>query len=133
MSPVQVIAERLRNHPQLTWRAEGSSITVDAPTPDGFSVGFSGQPGQWTVWFDGWHEEFTSEAEAINCFTFGLSDECRLKVFRRGRYEYRWTVETRSGDDWCEDSSTTRLFFPFWKRCSVVYRQNSILHRGQSE
>jgi hypothetical protein len=31
----------------------------------------------YTVYFEGWPEEFTSEDEALDCFAFGLSPKCR--------------------------------------------------------
>src|SRR5262249_14251262 len=48
-----------------------------------------------TVYFNGWHENFSDPSEALDCFVFGLSDECRLKEHRRGNVAYRWTVESK--------------------------------------
>jgi hypothetical protein len=45
----------------------------------GFTVGLRITPSGFTVYFEGWHEEFTSEDEALNCFAFGLSPKCRLR------------------------------------------------------
>ena len=103
------------------------STTVEPLTADGFPVSLTEGAGEWVVAFDGWHEHFTSEDEALNCFAFGLSDRCRLRVHFRGSYPHRWTVEHRTGAGWREDSTTGRLFFPFWRRSRVEYRQNSVL------
>jgi len=82
---------------------------------------------EFIVSFDGWHEHFKSQVDALNCFALGLTDQCRLKVFRRGRTDYRWTLEYRTEGGWKEDSTTGFLFFPFWRKCEILYRQNAII------
>ncbi len=85
MSVVQTIAEHLReHHPSLSTRVDSDSITVDPLDEDGFSVWLHERDGAFVVGFDGWHEHFDSEAEALNCFSFGLSGDCRLKIAYRG-------------------------------------------------
>jgi hypothetical protein len=129
---IDQILERLKKYPQLSYRVAANSITIDAPSPTGFSVSLAcGRSGlarySFTVSFDGWHEEFTSDADALNCVAFGLSDQCRLKVYRRCKIEYRWTVEYPDGDEWREDSTTSLLVFPFWRRREINYRQNHVI------
>jgi hypothetical protein len=123
MGAVERITERLQRYPELAYRVSGGTITVEPPTANGFAVSLTEGPGEWVVGFDGWHERFTSEDEALNCFAFGLSDRCRLQVHYRGSFPYRWTVEERTGEGWREDSTTGLLFFPFWRRPRVEYRQ----------
>jgi hypothetical protein len=130
MGAVERITKRLRRHPELVYRVSGGMVTVEPPTTDGFPVSLTEGAGEWVVGFDGWHEHFTSEDEALDCFAFGLSDRCRLRVHRRGSFPYRWTVEERTGDGWRADSTTGRLSFPFWRRPWVEYRQNAVLRTG---
>ena len=60
---------------------------VVLPTSNhGFSVGLDVSQSHCTVSFNGWHEDFQKEDEALDCFAFGLSDECRLKECRRGNF-----------------------------------------------
>src|SRR5208337_912178 len=121
----QTIADRLRDHhPSLPTRVEGDTITVEPRDEDGFTVWLSDVGGSYTVGFDGWHEEFDSEQEALKCFAFGLSGDCRLKIVLRGSFAYRWTVESKMNGAWHEDSTTGLLVFPFWQRPRVVYRTN---------
>jgi hypothetical protein len=127
MSAIERIIERLQRHPDLVYRVTGRTVTVDPPTAEGFAVSLTEGTDEWVVGFDGWHEHFTSEDEALNCFAFGLSDRCRLRVHRRGSFPYRWTVEERTDDGWREDSTTGLLFFPFWRRSRVEYRQNAVI------
>jgi len=95
MGTVAQIMERLRRHPDLKYREATGTVTVEPATADGFPVTLSEGADEWVVSFAGWHEHFTSEEEAINCFVFGLSDRCRLRVNYRGSLPHRWTVEER--------------------------------------
>ena len=135
MSAIQRIKDRLQLRPEWSYRVTGQTITVDPPSTHGFAVSLTEGASEWVVSFDGWHEHFASEDEAVNCFAFGLSDQCRLRVDYRGSFPHRWTVETRAGDGWLEDSTTGMLLFPFWRRRRVEYRQNVIARAegGHSE
>ena len=101
-----------------------SSIEIARQDEFGFGVDLRTGSKGFTVFFEGWHEEFTSEDEAVSCVTFGLSEACRLAVTYRGQMPVKWTVESRKGDRWSADSETGLLWVPFWLRKRVVYRQN---------
>lgn len=131
MTVVEEIVQRLKKYPQLSYHVQGDSVRVDPPSSTGFSVSLICGRAGFTVYFDGWHEEFKSEEDALNCFAFGLSDEFRLRVGRHGRMESSWTVEYHGHQGWKRDSTTGLLFFPFWRRREFVYRQNDIIrHSG---
>ena len=83
----------------------------------------------YTVFFEGWHEEFDDSEEALNCLAFGLSKDCRLKEHSRGSTPYKWTVEYLDGDNWEESSTTGTFFFPFWKSKKMRYLQNNLIDR----
>ena len=125
MNVVQTIAERLRErHPSFSTRVEGDTITVEPLDGDGFRVWLRENDGSYVVGFEGWHEHFASEEEALECFKFGLSENCRLKVVYRGACAQLWTVESKTDSGWREDSTTGLLIFPFWRRAHTVYRTN---------
>lgn len=129
MSIVERIVDQLRSrHPHVAYRVSGQEISVEAQSPDGFAVTVSEAAGEWVVSFDGWHDHFAPEDEAFNCFGFGLSDQCRLKISYRGDYAYRWTVQVRSGEQWVNERTSCLLFVPFWRKHRVEYRQNTIIH-----
>jgi hypothetical protein len=131
MNVIEEILQRLKKYRQLSFHVQGDSIRADPSSSTGFSVSLICGRAGYTVCFDGWHEEFKSEEDALNCFAFGLSDECRLKVARHGRMESSWTVEYLGDQGWAPDSTTGLLFFPFWRRREFVYRQNDIIrHSG---
>jgi hypothetical protein len=78
-----------------------SSISVLPSADNGFTVTLRVSGEGYTVFFDGWHEDFNDQEEALNCFAFGLADECRLKESRRGGFAYKWdgrNYRTRSMD-----------------------------------
>lgn len=111
----------------MKYESSASSITVLPTSIAGFNVGLDVGPGRYTVSFNGWHEDFDDASEALDCFAFGLSAECRLKEYRRGNSAYRWAVESKQNGQWVADSETGLLLFPFWKRSEVVYLQNSLI------
>jgi hypothetical protein len=113
---------------QLEWRIDGEHITVEPSSPEGFSVWITGNSREWIVGFDGWHEHFDTEAEAVHCFIWGLSGKCRLSVNFRGRFPYKWTVEYEEGGEWRSLGTTGLLVFPFWRRKRSKYLQNIPIH-----
>ena len=131
MNPIDEIKTRLREYPDVKYQSSASSITVLPSSNAGFNVGLDVAPGRYTVSFNGWHEDFDDESEALDCFAFGLSDECRLKEYRRGNLAYRWVVESKQNGQWVADSETGLFIFPFWRRADVVYLQNNLIYRDK--
>ena len=127
MEPLAEIRTRLKKYPQARFEERSRSITVVPTESSGFPVSLEVTGGEYVVFFAGWHEHFSSPQEALNCFGFGLSESCRLKVHKRGDFAHRWTVESQQNGTWVEDSTTGLLFFPFWRREAVVYLQNRLL------
>jgi hypothetical protein len=132
MSAIERIRERLAGHPHLSYQVEGQTITVDPATSDGFSVWLTEGGDELVVGFEGWHEHFTSEDEALNCFAFGLSGGCRLRIDYRGDFPYRWTVEARAGTGWRADSTTGVFLRPVLARKADHVPSQSGLTSGRS-
>jgi hypothetical protein len=124
MDPIQEIKNRLADRPELRFTATDSSITVSAPTPDGFAVSFHRLSNEFVVHFDGWHEHFESARSALDCFAFGFSGKARVAVTYRGRIPVKWVLEHLDDDGWHADSEVGHFVVPFWSRPKVVYRQN---------
>lgn len=127
MPPIETIRAKLQRYPHLIYEQKENSITVAPDSPDGFPVSLQEDGGCFVVGFGGWHEHFDSESEALNCFVFGLSDQCRLRVASRGSVDYRWTVQHLVNGRWCDESETGLLFFPFWRRRRERFHQNRIV------
>jgi hypothetical protein len=131
MSLIDDIKARLSKYPNARYECTGSYISVFPSSDNGFTVELSVNHVSYTVSFNGWHEEFQKEDEALECFAFGLSDECRLRECRRGDFAYRWTVESKQNGNWVADSETGLFLFPFWKPKKVYYLQNNLLTSEQ--
>lgn len=103
---------------------EGAMLTVKAKTNDGFDVSMIEEADEVAVFYEGWHEHFSSTEDAIKCFMFGLSSKCRICVTRRGAKAYKWTLEAFEDGAWVSYGTTSLFFFPFWKLITTTYLQN---------
>lgn len=129
----QLIA-KLARYPEADVTRGENSISIRPPSDTGFTVDLHLDADHYTVYFDGgWHEEFDTEEEAINCVGFGLSSSCRLAVTYRGSTPCNWAVQSRDGGDWKTDSVTGLLIFPFWRRQRVVFKQNDLVASASQE
>ncbi len=127
---IEKIKEKLKKYPHVKFEEREGSITVLPFSDDGFEVAlYVGKQDAYEVHFNGWHENFSSDSEAFDCFAFGLSEECRLKEYSRGSLPYRWTVEFYRDEEWQEDSTTSLVFFPFWNAKVVRFLQNHLISR----
>jgi len=125
---VDQIAAKLARYPEAKLTRSDNSITIRPPGDTGFTVELHLGSDHYTVIFDGgWHEDFDTEEDAINCVGFGLSSSCRLAVTYRGSTPSSWAVQSHGGSDWKTDSVTGLLIFPFWRRPRVVFKQNDLV------
>lgn len=134
MNIIEEIKSKLSKYPDARIESDASSVTVLPVSEEGFSVALTVNFGNgYTVSFEGWHEEFEDAEEAMNVFGLGLSDECRLREYRRGRFPYKWTVDFREDGQWVEQSTTGLLLFPFWLKSEVRYLQNRLFSRKNAD
>lgn len=124
---IAIIEEKLRKYPNVIYTTKDRRLEVPAQSPTGFCVWIVERTNGYTVGFEGWHEEFKGADEALNCFAFGLSNTCLLRVFRRGGTDYKWQVLNQQKGEWVADSETGLLLFPFWRRSIQRDLQNDIL------
>jgi hypothetical protein len=127
MKTLAELKQRLERHPDIRFKPGDKQLTIYAKDESGFDISVIDEGFEVTVYFGGWHQHFDTMEEAIQCVGFGLSDECRIKVERRGAKPYRWTLEYRDGDDWKFDGLTSLVFYPYWRRKSVSYLQNHFI------
>ena len=124
---IERIRTELSRYPGIRFDARPDRIEVHPANSAGFIVGLHVHARGFTVYFEGWHEEFISEDDAVKCFMFGLSSRCRLAVVLRGQFPVKWTVEHFEDGRWMSDSETGLLFQPFWRRRRIEYRQNFLM------
>ena len=134
MDLIEELKRRLNSLSNARYQADKDSITVFPNDTDGFTVTVTkNHANTYTVFFDGWHEDFDDLEEIVNVFGLGLSDECRLREYRRGSFAYKWTVETLEDGKWEEQSTTGLLLFPFWRKQQIRYLQNRLLVDGNRQ
>jgi len=125
---IKEIVNRLKKYPEAKYELNSESITVNPKNKNGFPVALSDNGnGNFTVAFDFWHEEFDNENDALNCFAFGLSKDCRLKLTKKGNRPIKWTVESNENGNWKEDSTTGLFNFSFWKKAEYEFLQNDLI------
>src|SRR5215813_12637481 len=130
MNVIEEIKRRLSKCPDVQFSSDACSITILPVSSEGFSVTVTETSSSgYTVSFEGWHEDFEDANEALNVFAFGLSDECRLREYRRGGFAYKWTLESWEDGQWKANSTTALFFFPFWRKLEVLHLQNKLLGR----
>ncbi len=126
------LVQKLKQCQQANYEAGQTYIRVLPSGPKGFPVMIEWVWGaHFNVFLDGWHQDFETYQEAVRCFALAVSGHYRLKTRSKGGFRFRWTVEYWDGTDWVEDSTTTDLFYPFWKPTSTSYLRNE-LHCGDA-
>lgn len=126
MNIIATIKERLSEYPNLRFEEDSDGISV-APE-GGFTVWAKDHGNSYTVGFDGWHEGFEKAEDALNCFGWGLSNQCRLEVTSRGGKAHKWTAQYFENGNWINDSTTGLLVFPFWRKKTIGYKQNAVIN-----
>ncbi|MES2571322.1 MAG: hypothetical protein V4710_14870 [Verrucomicrobiota bacterium] len=107
------IKEKLRKYPHIAYTSADGVLEIPAQSPTGFRVSIYDHGGHFTVGFEGWHEEFTDAEAALECFAFGLSTSCRLRVFSCFGNDYKWQVLVQVEGEWVAESETGLLFPAF--------------------
>ena len=134
MTAIEKIENNLRKYPSARYTSADGMITVEPATSAGFSVWLTEKNPGYTVGYDGWHDEFDDEEDALAAFAFGLSEDCRLKVVKRGESNCAWIVEGKDDDgQWRGDSTTGLLLIPFWRKKTITYRQNHLITNSEQD
>ncbi|MEO1159327.1 MAG: hypothetical protein AAFW74_02580, partial [Pseudomonadota bacterium] len=125
MKTLAELKQWLELHPDIRSRSDDKQLTIHAKDESGFDITVIEDGTNATVYFDGWHDHFDTMEEALQCAGFGLSGKSRIKVDRRGSSPYQWTLEYRDGDEWAFESSTSLIFYPYWRTRNETYLQNN--------
>ena len=125
---IDEIVNQLKKYPKAEYELSADSITVNPKNENGFPVTLTDNgKGNYIVAFDFWHEEFNNENDALNCFAFGLSKDCRLKIVKKGNRPIKWTVESNENGKWIEDSTTELINLTFWEKSELEFLQNDLI------
>jgi hypothetical protein len=130
------IAERLSRFPATKAEVTSSSVAFIPSAPNGFSVKIvllQRSPPFYSVYYNGWHEEFAHPADARLAFAFGLSNICRLREFSRDGVAYRWIADFWTEKHWKPDWEIIRFLpvtFKLWQKPNVAHLQNTLIDGG---
>jgi hypothetical protein len=130
MNPFAEIKKRLTTYPQLRFRESANEIVVLVPEEKGFDVGLTYTGSEYVVSWDEWHDHFADRDEALEWFARGLADEFRLRLEYRGKRPWRFVVEQKTDSAWHPVRETGSIFFPFWLKRRIEYRQNHIIREN---
>ncbi|MBX3244574.1 MAG: hypothetical protein KF685_08985 [Acidobacteria bacterium] len=126
-----IIEKKLKAYPNVRYEKSEDSITVQPTDDKGFSVSLflvgEAPNVSYAVYYDGWHDEISDCNEALECFAYGLSSECRLIETSRNGEPYKWTMEYKTESGWAEHSTTSLIFTKFWKKKTERYLQNHLI------
>jgi hypothetical protein len=115
----------------VPFESSEEEIVVAPASEAGFLVGLRMvHDREYRVRYDAWERVFDRAEDAYDCFEYGLSDSCRLRITLRGDLPVAWHVEKREYGMWVPGHHPLRRrFIPFWRRARVVYRQNHVFRR----
>ena len=121
----------LRAFEGVIFDATENTIVVPAATDEGFAVRLRMEHDrQFVVEYDAWQHAFDRAEDAYDCFEYGLSESCRLKITLRGDEPVIWHVEKREYGMWVPGRHPLkRLDLAFWRPARVVYLQNHVFPR----
>jgi hypothetical protein len=130
-SVIDRAARSLRALDGVVFDASEDTIVVPAASDEGFLVRLHiVNEREFLVEYDRWRHTFDRGEDALDCFEYGLSDSCRLKVTLRGDEAVGWHVEKREYGMWVPGHHPQkRLDLAFWRPRRVVYRQNQVFRR----
>lgn len=132
MSPIDEIKLRLEKYSEVVFEEKENYICVLPSSKRGFDVWFAEDEREYTVGFSCWHEHFDKDEleYALNCFAWGLSDSCRLKVYSRTGKEYKWVVQSFEEENWINFSTTSLFNFSFWRKKDISFKMNELIKAG---
>jgi len=111
----------------VAFDAGADSITVPAADPDGFAVTMRVIDSRtFVVEYEGWFETFGRAEDAYDCFEYGLSDSCRLRVTFRGARPVARQIEKRDYGVWMPGRLVRRRLVAFWRPARMELRRNRV-------
>lgn len=117
----------LRARGVSAYETSDDRVSVPAGGPEGFAVTLEARGARdFVVRCEGWVETFGRAEDAYDCFTFALSDQCRLQIAYRGDTPVEWQLQRRQYGMWAPGRPVGRRFAPVWRRRRVAHRRNLV-------
>ncbi|WP_210287834.1 hypothetical protein [Methylobacterium sp. R2-1] len=126
--PVQLIVDKLRGYPHVTYELSDDGIYIHPPTPNGFPVWLVDDDPDWTVHAGdcGAHWHLQDAEEALELLVFCLSEDCRLKV-EDSTFWRHFTLEARTSSGWVTEWQTAVFMIRLWKPKTVQIFDNKLI------
>jgi hypothetical protein len=126
VDPCALLAEKLAGHPELEWTKQPTSIRIEAPSSEGFSVELRREGEAWLVHLGSgaFHRQFDEGTEALNFIAWCYSGDARLREVWRGEQVQKAVLEARLDGVWREEAVTGYFLVPFWRRKRELVLQN---------
>lgn len=137
MNPLEEIHSFLKEYSDIQIQESSDSITVLSSELSGFDVSFKELKNGYIISFGEWHEYLPKGQKGANfafgLFKFGLSDSCRLKIYRKGIVNYKCDLEYKKqvSGQWDRVATQSVFVYPFWKKEQVIYLKNSVITGDQ--
>ena len=101
MNPIEEIKKLLIDYPDLHFEESSTTFIVYPNDANGFKVSLKVWKSGLVLSFGRWHEYFPANDKSAKVaavlFKFGLSDSCKLKVYRKGNMEYKCELNPTNG------------------------------------
>ena len=121
----------LTRHGGVVFTAGPQDIRVPALDDTGFDVSLHvAGPSRFLVRYYGWFQTFDRAEDAYDCFEYGLSDSCRLRVTYRGDGQVAWRIEKREYGLWAPGREVKKRLVAFWRPARVAHLQNRAFTSG---
>ena len=127
MPLIENIKTKLAKYPHVRFQEDKNSLHIFPVDEDGFEIHIEDLSSSYFVSFEGFHLEFEDIEEAMNFIAFGLSEDCRLQVVSRGNFPYKWAIEYKENGRWVMEEVTALIFFPYWRKKTIAYKQNHLI------
>lgn len=137
MDPIEEIKSFLSNYPDLYVEGTKSSIAVLPKALNGFRVQLKQWKNGFILSYGNWHEYFPkSEVGAkvvFGLFKFGLSNSCKLTIFRKGNVNYKCYLSFKDpkASQWSVIARQKISIYPFWETEEVSVLQNDLFTGDQ--
>lgn len=137
MDPIEEIKIVLDNYPHLDVEETPNSITVYPYDYNGFKVSLKIRKNGYILSYGHWHEYLpksdTGAKVVAGLFKFGLSDSCKLTVYRKGEIDCKCKLsyKDQKSEQWQIVATQKLSIYPFWEKNQVKYLQNNIITGSQ--
>ena len=136
---MQDMKEMLDKH-NIPYKRTETGLAYLPDSNNGFNVTLEEDAAFFTLFYAGYHEHYIKKEinenkvkEIIHSFFLGLSDMCRVKVFRSGKRDCKWIVELLCADKWVFGGFLTTMPLFSWQKTDVRYLQNKMISIGDME